>query len=151
MYAPVAFRVEDPVEIAAMLVEIRLALLVTTGPEGLSASHLPFMYEPERNRLVGHLARANPHRALAGEGEALAIVPGPEAYVSPAWYPSKAEHGRVVPTWNYTAVHIHGRLSWIEDAEHLRELVGELTERMEAGRPAPWAVSDARRRLSRGC
>lgn len=143
MYAPAGFRVTDADEIAAMLARPRLAMLVTQGPEGLAASHLPLLYEPERNRFVGHLARANPHRETAHLGEALVVIPGADAYVSPAWYPSKAEHGRVVPTWNYEAVHVHGALSWFDDPERLLDLVRRLSDAMEENRPTPWSVDDA--------
>jgi transcriptional regulator len=102
---------------------------------------------PERGahgRLLGHLALANPQwRSVAAGSSALAIVHGPQAYVSPAWYPSKARHGRVVPTWNYVTVHFTGTLTVHQDPGWLRDVVTRLTERHEAGRPHPWAVSDA--------
>jgi transcriptional regulator len=114
---------------------------VTHGRDGLFATHLPVLHET--GGFLGHLARANPHRERAGDGEALLIFPGPQAYVSPAWYPSKAEHGRTVPTWNYEAVHVYGTLSWFEDRERLLDAVARLSARHEEGRPEPWSPADA--------
>ncbi len=113
------------------------------GPEGLFASHLPFVYDAERQVLAGHLARANPHQSRSGGAVALVIFQGANAYVSPSFYPSKAKHGRVVPTWNYEAVHVRGRLTWREDPAWLRSHLNALTDRFEATRDKPWAVSDA--------
>ena len=143
MYIPAAFAVTDPAEIAAMLARARLATLVTQGPEGLYASHLPMIHQPERGALVGHLARTNPHRARAGDGEALAIFELGEAYVSPAYYPSRAT-GRVVPTWNYEVVHVYGRLTWHDEADWLGDNVAALTARFEAARDrSPWSLAEA--------
>ncbi|HYF23071.1 MAG TPA: FMN-binding negative transcriptional regulator [Caulobacteraceae bacterium] len=143
MYTPPPFAVEDPDAIAAMIARARLGVLVTHGPQGLTATHLPFLHDQEGGRLLAHVARPNPHPAMAGEGEALVIFPGPEAYVSPGWYPSKAETGRQVPTWNYEAVHVHGRLEWFDDRDRLRDLLDRLTATHEAGRPQPWSIADA--------
>jgi transcriptional regulator len=100
----------------------------------------------EHGRLIGHLARQNPQwRSVSPDTVALAIVHGPQAYVSPSWYPSTARHGKVVPTWNYVSVHFTGRLTVHQDAEWVREVVGRLTARHEAGRPSPWHVGDAPR------
>jgi transcriptional regulator len=143
MYVPEAFAIDGTDEVAALLARAPLACLVTHGPEGLFASHLPFVCDLERGVLVGHLARANPQAGLAGDGQALAVFSGPNAYVSPNWYPGKAEHGRVVPTWNYEAVHIYGRITWRDDPDWLRGNVAALTDRFEAGQPRPWSVEDA--------
>ena len=143
MYIPDAFAVTDPAEIAALLGGARLAVLVTHGAEGLFATHLPLIHDAAAGTLNGHMARTNPHRARAGDGEALVIVQGVEAYVSPSFYPAKAEHGRVVPTWNYEVVHVHGRLTWHEEADWLHANVAALTDRFEAGREPPWALADA--------
>lgn len=143
MYAPEPFAETDPDLIAALIERARLGVLVTHGPKGLFATHLPWLHDRAAGVLLGHLARANPHRALAGGGEALAIFSGVDAYVSPTWYPSKATDGRQVPTWNYEAVHVYGRLEWIEARDELHALVSRLSERFEVGRPEPWAVSDA--------
>ena len=131
----------------ALLATSGLATLVTSGPGGLDASHLPLLLEPEPaplGRLVGHLARANPQwQAVVGEVDALAIFLGPDAYVTPSWYASKGETGRVVPTWNYRAIHAHGRLRFFHDPARLLEVVTRLTDRHEGTRAEPWRVSDA--------
>ncbi|MBO3276014.1 FMN-binding negative transcriptional regulator [Pseudomonas schmalbachii] len=147
MYLPSAFRQDDPAEMLRLIAETRLATLVTSGEQGLQASHLPLLLEPgegERGTLYGHLARGNPQwRELAASAEALLIFQGPDAYVSPAFYPAKAEHGKVVPTWNYIAVHAYGQAEVIEDAPRLLDIVSRLTRLHEADREQPWAVSDA--------
>jgi transcriptional regulator len=124
-----------------------LATLVTAGPDGLDASHVPLLLLDEPGplgRLVGHVARANPQWRTTPEGSAaLAIVLGPDAYVTPSWYPSKRETGRVVPTWNYLAIHVHGTVRFFQERERLLDVVTRLTERHEQGRPLPWKVSDA--------
>lgn len=151
MYAPPRFREEEPAALRRLVEERPLATLVSHGPEGLAASHLPLLFEPAdeaapRGRLVGHLAKANPQAAelaSAGEAEVLAVFRGEQGYVSPSWYPSKREHGKVVPTWNYVAVHAHGRARAFTEAARLRALVERLTERHERGSERPWSVSDA--------
>ncbi|MCY1437182.1 Protease synthase and sporulation protein PAI 2 [compost metagenome] len=147
MYLPSAFRQDDPAEMLRLIAETRLATLVTSGERGLQASHLPLLLEPgegEHGTLYGHLARANPQwRELAAGAEALLIFQGPDAYVSPAFYPAKAEHGKVVPTWNYIAVHAYGQAEVIEDASRLLDIVSRLTRQHEGEREQPWAVSDA--------
>lgn len=153
MYAPEPFAVSDPDEIADMLAASRLGALVTHGPGGLFASHLPFVHDA--GRLLGHIARANPHHERAADGsDCLVILQGPEAYVSPNWYPSKAVDGRQVPTWNYEAVHVRGRLDWFSDRGRLMDVLERLTGRFEAGAAEPWRVSDAPadyvERLARG-
>ena len=113
------------------------------GEDGLpDATFLPVLWEGDR--LVGHLARANAHwRRIVDGSPALAIVTGPDAYVSPGWYATKAEHGKVVPTWNYSVVHLRGSVVVHDDAEWVRSLVTRLTDRHESSRSTPWAVSDA--------
>lgn len=144
MWSPAAFAEDDPAVVDAMIRDARLGVLVTHGADGLFATHLPFLWEPgEPAKLIGHVARANPHRSLAGEGEALAILQGVEADVSPNWYPSKALDGRQVPTWNYEAVHLYGTLSWFDDADRLLEVVTRLSDQHERGRARPWKVADA--------
>jgi transcriptional regulator len=149
MYLPSSFRQDDLVELHQQIAESRLATLVSQGPDGLQASHLPLLLvadEGEFGTLYGHFARANPHwRALAQDPETLVVCNGPDAYVSPSWYPAKAEHGKVVPTWNYIAVHVYGQIELFDDAERLLTLVGRLSARHEAGRAQPWAVEDAPR------
>ncbi len=125
-----------------MLDRIAFGALVSHGAQGLTATEAPFLVTPEPFRLIGHIARANP-QWRDGAGEALMIVQGPSAYVSPGFYPSKAEHGRVVPTWNYEAVHVHGTVEWFDAPARLSPLVEALTDRFERDRAEPWAVCDA--------
>ena len=141
MYVPPAFAADDPVVLEAMLGRAGLAILVTHGSAGLFASHLPILREG--GSFTGHLARGNPHRERAADGEALLIFPGPEAYISPSWYPSKAEHGRAVPTWDYEAIHVYGVLSWFDDREGLLDVVARLSDAHEQGRPQPWSTAEA--------
>lgn len=152
MYVPPAFREERPEILRASIRATGLAILITFGPEGLIASHVPMLLdEPESPEtagkhgvLVGHIARANPQwRASAADVQALAIFPGPDAYVSPSLYATKRESGKVVPTWNYVAVHAYGALAFFDDPHELHALVSRLTAAHEAARPAPWAVTDA--------
>ena len=147
MYTPPHFR-EDRLEVMRELMDrFPLAALVTVGPDGIEANHVPLIYDPAPapfGTLVGHFAKANSQwRASRADFGALAIFQGPQAYISPSLYPSKAEHGRVVPTWNYAVVHAHASLTIHEDPEWLRGLVTRLTETHEAARLAPWQVSDA--------
>jgi transcriptional regulator len=142
MYVPSAFAPTDD-DVEALLLRHRAADLVTAGPDGLTATMLPFLYDPARRTLRGHLARNNDHWRTADGAAALVIVRGPDAYVSPSWYATKAEHGRVVPTWNYVTAHVHGVVSVHDDPAWVAALVRELTERHETGRPAPWSVDDA--------
>ncbi|MFJ3154395.1 FMN-binding negative transcriptional regulator [Pseudomonas protegens] len=147
MYLPRAFVDEDLARLQQLILGSRLATLVTWGALGLQASHLPLLLDPGQGAngtLYGHLAKANPQCAeLAAGAEALVIFTGEDAYVSPSFYPSKAEHGKVVPTWNYVAVHAYGQPEVFSDPERLLKVVGGLTERHEAGRPQPWKVADA--------
>ena len=146
MYVPPAFA-EDRAEALAALVEAHpLALLVTGGDVGLLANPVPMLWQD--GILRAHLARANGQvaslrAAEAAGAEVLAVFQGPQAYVSPGWYASKAEHGKVVPTWNYLMVQIRGVPRVIDDAGWLRAQVDALTDRHEAGFADPWAVSDA--------
>lgn len=125
---------------AALAAFDRAAILTVAGPDGLAAAHVPVQLRGDR--LIGHLARANPIWKAA-PCPALVICPGPESYVSPSWYATKAETGRAVPTWNYEALHVQGALSVIEDPVRLRALVAELSDAHEAGRPEPWSIDDA--------
>ncbi|MCW2248381.1 transcriptional regulator [Azospirillum fermentarium] len=124
-----------------------LATLVTMGTEGLEATPLPLLLdeaEGERGTLYGHLSRGNPQwRRFDSRVEALVMVQGPDAYVTPSWYPTKAGTGKVVPTWNYVAVHAYGPLEVFEDAGRLHGVVARLSDRHEAGRADPWGVDDA--------
>lgn len=147
MYTPHAFALDDLPEIQQLIQHTRLAQLVSVGEHGLQASHLPLLLNPDEGAngtLYGHMAKANPQwRDLQNGAEALVIFAGADAYVSPAFYPAKAEHGKVVPTWNYLAVHAYGKAEVFTDAERLLAVVSALTDRHEGGRPQPWAVSDA--------
>jgi len=149
MYCPAAFRQDDLPSLHAQIQASGLAIVTSSGAQGLQASHLPLLLEPgegEFGTLYGHFARANPHwRDLADGAEALVVFNGPDAYVHPGWYPAKAEHGKVVPSWNYIAVHAWGQAEVFDEPERLLELVSRLSERHERGRAQPWAVSDAPR------
>ena len=149
MYLPSAFRQDDLAELHAQLQASPFALLTSAGATGVQASHLPLLLAPDEGEfgtLYGHFARANPHwRDLQGGAEALAVLSGPDAYISPGWYPAKAEHGKVVPTWNYIAVHARGPVELIEEPERLLQIVSRLSDQHESGRERPWAVSDAPR------
>ena len=149
MYLPSAFRQDDLAELHAQMQASPFALLTSAGAAGVQASHLPLLLEPDEGEfgtLYGLFARANPHwRDLQGGAEALAVFSGPDAYISPDWYPAKAEHGKVVPTWNYIAVHARGPVELIEEPERLLQIVSRLSDQHESGRERPWAVSDAPR------
>jgi transcriptional regulator len=145
MYVPPLFK-EDHTDV--LLDAIRasgLATLVTLAEDGLIASHVPLLLDPEPapyGTLVGHLARPNP-QARGAIGDALAIFQGPDAYITPSWYATKRETGKVVPTWNYVAIHAAGPISFFDDPDRLLDVVARLTEKHESTRAAPWAVSDA--------
>ena len=146
MYVPPAFREADLPSLQAALRDVRLANLVTATDEGLIATPLPLFLVPEEGpygTLYGHLARANPQAQRAPIGEALALFAGPDAYVSPSWYASKQEHGKVVPTWNYVAVHAYGPAEFFDDADRLLDVVTRLTAMHEGDHAKPWAVADA--------
>jgi transcriptional regulator len=132
----------DGDDVPGFLDAIGTAEVVTVGADGYPlATLMPFVREDDR--LLLHMARANPHwRAIDGATPGLAIVAGPQAYVSPSWYATKQEHGRVVPTWNYSAAHLVGTVTVHHDADWLRDLVTRLTDLHEAGRPERWAVTD---------
>lgn len=146
MYAPKAFQETNPDTAKLIVRENPLAQFVTATTSGLMASPLPLFLAPdegEHGTLYGHLARANPQWKTETHGEALAIFTGTDAYISPSWYPGKKEHGKVVPTWNYVTVQIHGEASFFEGKKELLEVVQRLTDSQEAAMPAPWAVKDA--------
>jgi transcriptional regulator len=140
---PEMFAVTDPDEIEFVLSNVRLGCLVTRDAEGFFGTHLPMLFDPARRVLSGHVAKPNPHPDRAGDGEALAIFQGMDAYVSPNWYPSKFRHGKAVPTWNYEVAHVSGSLGWRRDPEWLRAHLALLTERFERPQAKPWALTDA--------
>jgi transcriptional regulator len=145
MYTPDSFKVEVPA-VRRFLADQRTADLVTATAHGLVATFLPILYEPAEDNygsIIGHVSRNNDQWRLPVTGDALMILHGPDAYVSPSWYPSKAVHGRVVPTWNYTTAHVHGRLVVHDDPVWVESLVRRLTDKHEQARSAPWSVDDA--------
>lgn len=148
MHVPEHFRQDDPETLARHIRERGVGLLIVADGDGIEANHVPFLLEEEEDGAPGvlhcHLARANPVWLRLRQGpRVLAVFQGPDAYISPGWYPTKAETGRVVPTWNYLAVHVEGPARVIEDPAWLQRHVRRLTDRHEAGREAPWAVDDA--------
>ena len=147
MYTPKAFEVTDLPMLHAAMKQSELATLVTITANGLVATHLPLLLDETRGALgtlTGHVSRANVQwRETDPDAEALIIFLGLDSYVTPNWYPAKQETGRVVPTWNYAAIHAYGRITFIEDPEWLRTMVTDLTKKHEASFPAPWQVSDA--------
>jgi transcriptional regulator len=147
MYVPEPFRVADRAEMHALMRARPFATLVSAGASGLTATHLPTMLKPgeaSAGVIECHLARANGHwKDFAGGLDALMIFQGAEGYIRPAWYPSKGQHGKVVPTWNYATVHAYGRAQTIDDPAWLERHVSELTNQQEHDQHAPWATTDA--------
>jgi transcriptional regulator len=147
MYDVEAFR-EDRVEVLHALIQAHpLATLVVSTAQGLEANHIPLLIDPVPTpwgTLLGHVARANPvWRTFDSNTEVLAVFQGPQGYITPSWYPSKAQHGKVVPTWNYAVVHAHGPLIIHDNVGWLRKLVTRLTVSQESQREKPWQVTDA--------
>jgi transcriptional regulator len=149
MYIPASYAERDLPTLIAFLERHPFAALVTASEStGLLATHLPLVLDRDAaapGTLLGHLARANPHyrQIASGATEAMVIFTGPNAYITPEWYPAKQEHGRVVPTWNYVAVHAYGTVCLRDDPAFLRQHLEALTSRHEADRAKPWQVSDA--------
>jgi transcriptional regulator len=143
VYLPSHFEQHDAQALHALMREHPLATLVTQQAGGVTADAIPLEYVATTHTLRGHVARANPIWREAAGQSVLAVFNGPQAYITPSWYPSKATTHKVVPTWNYTLVHAHGVLRAVEDAPWLHALVTGLTAHHEAPRPQPWAVADA--------
>lgn len=161
MYIPAHFGPPNGDAVRALLIEHGAADLITVTEQGLLATLLPFVFAPPESadpdlpdpvssgsagrfgRLLGHVARNNDQWRLPARGESLVIVRGEDAYVSPSWYAAKAEHGRVVPTWNYVTAHVYGELVIHDDPAWVEAMVRRLTAKHEAGRAAPWSVDDA--------
>jgi transcriptional regulator len=146
VYVPDHFAAPGDAAVAELLAQHGAADLITATDSGLLATLLPFSYDPdrgERGALLGHVARNNDQWRLPAIGEALVIVRGPDAYVSPTWYASTAKHGRVVPTWNYITAHVYGNLIVHDDVAWLSALVRRLTEKHESGKTPRWSVDDA--------
>jgi transcriptional regulator len=144
MYNPVSFAETNVDLLHAFIRAHPLGILVTNGPDGPEAAHLPFFLDAGAGLLRCHMARANPQwQRLEAGGPVLVIFSGANHYITPNWYPSKREHGKVVPTWNYAAVHVTGAARVFEDTVSLLRHLGELTDAQEAGFPEPWSVADA--------
>jgi transcriptional regulator len=147
VYIPSHFEEHDTGVLHALVRAHPLGAWVVQAEGRLEVNHIPFLVDETRGEhgtLVGHVARSNPvWRALPTPAESVVIFQGPQAYISPSWYPSKAAHGKVVPTWNYAVVHAHGAPRAIEDRDWLLSLVTKLTDTHEAERAAPWQVTDA--------
>ena len=146
MYIPPAFKEEDLGRQHEMIRTNPLGLLISSDAEGIHATALPFHLEAiaeSRGRLQGHLSKANRHLQALDAQQVLVVFQGPDAYVTPSWYAAKAEHGKVVPTWNYVMVQVRGTARTIDDPQWLRDHVTRLTRNHEEARPEPWAVSDA--------
>ncbi len=148
MYALPAFRVDDTSDLAAFIEARRFATLIVSGESGPQAAHIPMIINRDATgapvSLEGHVARGNPVAGLSARPtRALAIFSGADAYVTPSLYLSKREHGKVVPTWNYIAIHVAGVLEAFSNADALRQQVSRITDTMEQPAAAPWAVSDA--------
>jgi transcriptional regulator len=147
LYIPPAFRETDAAVLHAEIRRIGFCSITTTGPAGALVSHVPVMLDTAvgpLGQLRCHVARANPQWHDSDFSKpALAIFMGPDTYVSPSWYPSKAEHGKAVPTWNYVAICARGHIETFDDRDALHAHVAELSDRHEAGFPEPWHVDDA--------
>jgi transcriptional regulator len=142
MFLPKHFTESDATAIAALVRAAGFGHLVVAGGGGLSSTPMPFVIDDELSAVRAHLARPNPIWSMA-PCDALLIVPVSDAYISPGWYPSKQVDGKVVPTWNYEVVHLHGRLVSHDDPEWVYAQITELTELNESALDAPWAVTDA--------
>jgi transcriptional regulator len=158
MYIPAHFAADDAA-VEDLLFRHGAADLITLTDDGLLATMLPFAYEPsagEHGTLLGHVAKNNDQWRKPAHGESLAIIRGPDSYVSPSWYAAKAEHGRVVPTWNYLTAHVYGRLIVHDDPAWVEDVVRRLTAKHEAARLAspgqrmPWSPDDAPRKFIEG-
>lgn len=145
MYVPAHFAADDA-SVEELLEHPGAADLVTPTADGLVATYLPWVFDPHRGEhgaLLGHVARNNAHWQVTPTGESMVILRGPDAYVTPRWYATKAEHGRVVPTWNYVTAQVHGALVVHDDPTWVSALVRRLTDTHEAGADRPWSVDDA--------
>jgi transcriptional regulator len=147
MYIPAHFAMTNPQALHRVIREHPLGALVTAGPDGLDANHIPFEFDPAHGPLgllTAHVARANPvWQQCQGGADVLVIFRGNESYISPNWYPSKHETHRQVPTWNYEVVHVHGRLTVMDEERFVRGVVARLTREHEASEPRPWKMGDS--------
>jgi transcriptional regulator len=148
MYTPIQFKVDEAAEAHALMRAHPFAILVTHGADGVVATHLPTVLKVDEasplGRIECHLARPNPQwKTFAPDTDALMIFQGAEAYIRPGWYPSKTQHGKAVPTWNYAVVHAYGRLQVMDDKDWLLRHVGELSDQQEAPYAERWSTADA--------
>lgn len=146
MYTPPKFKENDPGTIRAVIRGAGLATLVTATTDGIQATPLPLLFdegEGPHGVLLGHVSKANRQWRLAPMGDGLAMFSGPDAYVTPSWYSTKEETGKVVPTWNYVAVHAYGPVEFFDEEGRVRDVVSRLTSLHESGRAEPWSVADA--------
>jgi len=147
MYIPEAFREDRPEVLQAFIARHPLGALICTTPDGLTANHIPMMLTIEaggRSLLRGHVARANDvWKSLAPDSPVLVIFGGADHYITPSWYPAKKEHGKVVPTWNYSVVHVHGTVRFTDVKSQSLGYVAELTNRQEGPQSEAWKVADA--------
>ena len=145
MYLPKHFLVEDPAILAQLISEYPLAIIVGNLDGNLEVNHLPLMLSEDKTKLYGHIAKMNPLTKVASGSNAsvTAIFNGPNAYVTPSWYPSKQESGKVVPTWNYAAVHAQGTIKLIDDPQWLRSHVSQMTNIHEPTYQSTWKLDDA--------
>jgi transcriptional regulator len=148
MYVPKAFEETRPEILRSLMQRYPLAVIVADSADGLVANHVPLLVAEADQDIVlrGHIAKANRlWQDIPEGGQVMAIFQGPQAYISPNWYPSKAEHGRMVPTWNYATVHANGTIHWKRDHGWLYEFLDAITRANETGQPQPWHVADSPR------
>ncbi|OQW73324.1 MAG: transcriptional regulator [Proteobacteria bacterium ST_bin11] len=146
MYCPSHFQEDRPAALVGLIEQFPLATLIYTSADGLTADHIPLMYEASPDslgKLVGHVAKNNPLWQVEPEQELLVVFQGPSTYISPNWYASKPEAGKVVPTWNYAVVHVHCSLTATHDPAQVLQIITELTDKNEVSQAHPWRVTDA--------
>ena len=146
MHIPKHFAQNDPEQLKDLIRTYPFATLITHSAAGIEANHIPLLLAESdgKNVLQGHIAKANPlWKQVQSGAEVLVIFHGPNSYISPNYYPTKQEHGKVVPTWNYVTVHVKGAMNYIHDADWNREIITRLTDHHEAGQVTPWSVVDA--------
>lgn len=146
MYCPASFEEQRPEVLQQLMADHPLATIVRHGEDGLVADHVPLLHMPcadGHGHLIGHVARANPLWRARPDEELLLVFQGPQTYISPNWYATKSEGGKVVPTWNYAVAHVHATLCAVHEPEAVLEILTQLTRRHEAEQPHPWQVADA--------
>lgn len=145
MHIPKHFEQPDIEQLNALIVANPFATLVVSSKNGIEAHHLPLVFKKDdQNTLIGHIAKANElWQNIDSGAEVLLIFNGPDAYISPSAYPSKKEHGRVVPTWNYVAVHVRGTLRFVKESDWIRSALAQLTQTQESEQSQPWSINDA--------